>query len=218
MTTASDLIQAGYARSTANDPGKLATDLELLGRLNRSYQGLYALAARQRPDSFTTVALVTLDALASFVLPTDYIDVLPITNAAGKRVHLIPARETMRLYHVAPCLYQKGNTIVSRGNAGDPVTGDVLTVPQLASAAPLVALSTAVDAKFPTRHHECLVNDLALYLDAKDEDRDPDQFKKLAADQGAKMAAFAAEYDLDASALEFMHNAAERVASAEGGA
>lgn len=211
-TTVQQVLEAGYSRSTANDPGKLATDAELMGRLNRIYQGLYALAARQRPDEFATKQEITLiGGDAHYVLPADLIEVRRLQNAGGAQVHLIPAAEIKRLWHVPPCVYRTGGTLYSRGQASDPVPADVLTAWFLLSGTALVALGTVIDAAFPTRHIEILVNDIALYLDAKDEDRDPAQFQKLVRDQATRLAAFALEYDLSASALEFVHAPVERV-------
>jgi len=211
-TTAQMILEAAYARSTANDPGKLATDNELLGRLTRSYQGLWALAARQRPDEFATIqAIQFLGATVAFVLPTDLIEVRRLQNAGGATVHLIPAAEITRLWHIPPCVYRTGGTLYSRGKTGDPVAGDILTAWLLLAGAVLNTLSSVLDPAFPTRHVEILINDLALYLDAKDDGRDPEGFRKLAADQSMKLAAFAQEFNLDASALEFVHAPSTRV-------
>lgn len=219
MTIAQDVIEAAYAKSTANDPGKLATDSELLGRLNRSYQGLWALASRQRPDSFAVAQPITLTtAAAVYALPNDLVEVRRLRNANNATVHLIPAAEIDRLWHAAPCMYRTGGRLYSRGKAGDPVVNDVLTAWLLLSGTTLATLNTSFDLAYPTRHLEVLVNDLALYLDAKDDARNAAQFQKLAADQATKLAIFAADYELEASALEFLHGPAERVPSKAGGA
>lgn len=212
MTTAQQLIEAAYARSTSNDPGKLATDNELLGRLGRTYQSLFALASRQRPDEFATRQALTLGGSnASVALTPDTIEIRRIQNAQGAKVHLIPATEIDRLWHVAPCVYRVGLSVISRGLGGDPIAGDALTAWLLLPGVTIAALSTTLDLTYPTRHVEILSNDLALYLDAKDSDRDPEQFKKLAADQGYRLGLFAQDFDLDASALEFVHAPTSRV-------
>lgn len=217
-TTGQQLLEAGYARSTANDPGKLATDPELLGRLNRTYQSLFALAARQRPDEFATKqAIVLVGGDAHYNLAADYLEVRRLQNAAGAKVHLIPATEIERTWHVAPCMYQTGPVLYSRFKAGDPVAGDTLTAWFLLPGVTIAALGTTLDATFPTRHMEILSNDLALYLDAKDENRDPQQYQKLVADHAMKLAAFAQDFDLDASALEFVHAPAARVPAKDAG-
>lgn len=216
-TSAQVIVEAALARSTSNDPGKLAGDGELLGRLARVYQTLYALAARQRPNAFqSSVALVLAGAPPTVALPTDCIDVTYLENSGGSKVHLIPSAERARTWHIAPSVYQLGTSLISRGKAGDPIAGDTLTAIVLDAPTALTALATNLDARFPVRHHEILVNDLALYLDAKDDGRDTASFARLQADQKEKVAAFATEYALAASALEFVHSGSERVAAAAG--
>lgn len=212
MTTAQQILEAAYARSTANDPGKLAIDAELLGRLNRSYQGLYALAARQRPDDFAVqTPAQLLGALAQYTLPADLIEIRRIETTALVKVHLIPMTEKDRGWHIAPSMYRAGNILYSRLLTGDPAAGTLVYLWLVTAGTPLVALGSVVDVAYPTRHIDILVNDLALYLDAKDEDRDPAQYQKLVADQAMKLAAFAQDFNLDASALEFVHSPAVRV-------
>lgn len=219
MTTAQTILEAAYSRSTANDPGKLATDAELIGRLNRTYQGLYTLAARQRPDQFTSSGSSVVNGVdVGITIPTDTTEIRRLENVFGAQVHLIPAGERARLWHAAPSMYQVGNRVRSRMASGDPMVGDTIFTWLLLPAAALVVLASTIDVLFPTRHHETLINDLALYLDAKDEGRDPEQFRKLAADQAMKLAAFAQEYALDASALEFVHSTSTRVPAKGGGA
>src|SRR6185295_10391559 len=165
--------------------------------LDRVYQGLYAPAARQRPDEFASAALLTLNGTgASVVLAADLIEIRRLQTALGAKVHLIPGTEIDRTWHIAPSVYRTGNTLQSRGRAGDPVLNDVLTAWLLASGTPMSSLGATIDSVFPTRHHEILVNDLALYMDAKDEDRDPAQYQKLVRDQAMKLAQFAQEFDL----------------------
>src|SRR3954468_23955036 len=76
MSTAQQLIEAGYSRSTANDAGKLASDGELLLHLNRKYQSLYAIMALEGGDNAltrTTIALAGAPPAAA--LPADVIDI-----------------------------------------------------------------------------------------------------------------------------------------------
>jgi hypothetical protein len=59
-TTVQNLVEAAYSRSTANDPGKLATDGELIAVANRIYHIIYALAAAASPERFTAKTTLTL--------------------------------------------------------------------------------------------------------------------------------------------------------------
>jgi hypothetical protein len=211
VTLAQAWLEAAYNRSSANDAGKLAQDPELLDHLNRIYQRIYALFAKARPDeagSLTTLALI--GAPATGALPADLIALLSVRNALGNQVHVIPAREALRLWHMAPSVIRRGNALVSRAKTGDPVAGDVLTLEQLDAPASLATGATAIDARFPTRHHQVCVDALALYLSTKDDGRDAGEHAKLGAEFGQALAAFAAEYELPPSALEWAQAPATR--------
>lgn len=217
-TTAQVIVEAGFARATGNDPGKLASDGELLNRLNRVFMSLYALAARQRPEEFAATAQMTLAgspatlafSAASPAL-TDVIEIRRLygvsgTVAAGTKIHLVPEVEAFKTWQIAPVMFRRGLSLVSRGQTGDPVAADVIGLTVLDSPTALTALATNIDSRFPVRHHEILVNDIGLYLDGKDEGRDQGQFNRLMSDQKTRMMAFASEYNLSASAVEQILN------------
>jgi hypothetical protein len=150
MATAQDFIEAALVRSSANDPGKLATDGELLNHCSRLVARLFALFARARPDkaqSTTTVALAGNP--PSGALPQDLIDLRRVEKADGTKVHLIPATEKERTWHIAPSVYQVGNTLYSRNKAGDPIALDVLTLYVLDQPAALAGLASGIDVGSP---------------------------------------------------------------------
>src|SRR3954469_21270592 len=96
-TSVQQIIEASYSRSTANDPGKLATDGELLGVANRIYQALFALAAAAAPERFlskTTCALT--GSPASGTLSADIIDIRRVHTPGGVKVNVIPVEELER--------------------------------------------------------------------------------------------------------------------------
>jgi hypothetical protein len=204
-------IEAAYNRSTENDPGKLAQDAELLDHANRVYQRLFALFAKARPDEAASRANLVLAGNPAFAaLAPDLIAVVGVKNAVGAKVHVIPAHEIERLWHLAPSVYRLGNTLFSRGAVGDPIAGDLLTVVQLDAPATLATLATAIDARFPTRHHQVVIDQLACYLSTKDAGRDGGEHQKLLGECGQSLAAFATEYELPPSALEWAHAAHSR--------
>lgn len=219
-TSAQLIVESGAARATSNDLGKVNSDGELLGRVNRFFLSLYALAARQRPNWFTstaTLALTGAPATLAFASATPALtDVIDITRVygvsgtvpAGVKIHLVDESEVYRSFQIAPCVFQRGLSLVSRGQAGDPVNTDVIGITVLDSPTPLTTLATNLDARFPARFHEILINDVALYLETKD---DGPRVQSLMADQKAKMMAFANEYSLTASAIEAVFS--ERVAA-----
>lgn len=211
MATAADWIEGAYNRSAANDAGKLAQDLELLAHVNRVFQRFYALFAKARPDeAASSAALVLAGNPAAATIPADLIALVSVKNAGGAQVHLIPAHEKQRRWHMAPSAYRIGNTLYSRMLGGDPLAGDTLTALQLDAPPSLAALGTTVDARFPTRHHQLCIDSLALYLDTKDDGRAPEEHAKIVAEYQTALATFASEYDLPPSALEWAHEPAQR--------
>lgn len=211
MTTAQTFLEAAYNRSASNDPGKLALDAELVAHLDRVFQRFYALFAKARPDeawSETTLTLIGNPAFAS--LAARPIAIVSVHDADGAKVHLVPASESERLWHMPPTMLMVGSTLRTRAKGGDPLAGDVLTVLQLDTPATLAALTTVVDARFPVRHHQLCIDALALYLDAKDDGRSTESHAKLVAEYQAALSTFASEYNLPPDALEWAHAPAGR--------
>ena len=211
MTIAQTWIEAAYNRSASNDAGKLALDAEMVDHINRVYQRFYALFAKARPDEAASTLLLTLAGNpGTITITADTIALVNILNALGAQVHLIPAHERSRLWHMAPVLYRIGNTLTSRAKGGDPVAGDVLTVLILDAPAPILTVATTIDPRFPTRHHQLCIDSLALYLDTKDDGRSQEEHAKIVAEYQVALSTFASEYDLPPSALEWAHAPVER--------
>jgi hypothetical protein len=181
MTTAQSLIESGYARSTANDAGKLASDGELLLHLNRKYQSLYAIMAVEGGDNAlaSTILVLAGGPPAFAALPVDVIDIKRLEQLSGAKAYLVPADEKDRSWHLAPAFYRQGNSLISLGRAGDLGVGGSVVVYHLDSPAALSALGSTTDPRFPVRYEDILVLDLAIYLSSKDEDRADKEYKQL---------------------------------------
>ena len=209
--TAQAVLEAAYARSSGNDPGKLASDAEMLAHMNRIFQRTWAMLAKARPDEFVTSVTWTLSGNpASVALPTDVIDVVGILNATGAQVHLIEASERFRLWHMAPCLYRLGMTLTSRQKAGDPTAGDVLTATITDAPTALTLLTTVIDSRWPTRHLQVLIDLVGVYLSAKDSGRSPSDRDAMLGELRQSAAALALDYRLPPSATEWMQASADR--------
>jgi hypothetical protein len=205
-TTVQNIIEGAYSRSTANDPGKLATDGELISVLNRVYHAMYALAAAASPERFTSkVALNLAGAPPAVTSPVDVIDIRRLETAAGAKVNIIPVEEKDRGWHLAPAVFRQGATIVSRAAAGDPVAGDVLTAWILDAPTDVAALANQIDVRFPTRHVELIVVELAMYLATKDSGRDAGEFAALKSYRDMQMEAFFRLSGLSTTALQSPH-------------
>lgn len=201
-TTAQQLIEAGYAKSTANDPGKLAVDIELLAELDRTFQLRYALWSSAADDgSLSSIALTFAGTPASVTLPTDIIDVDRL-EIGGEKANLIPVAEKERLWHLPPAIYRQGLSLISRGHSGDPVNGTALTLWLDDAPASITALNSVIDVRFPVRFHKLLTLDIALYLDTKDIGRDPAQHQKLLDEYQREEAMFRAVAPAADSALD----------------
>jgi hypothetical protein len=211
MATTQTIIEKAYNRSTGFDPGIVAEDAELIAELDALYQSFYALYARSRPKECTTTMSIELQGNpAKQIMAPVPIDVLFIFNEDQHQVHLIPATERERTWHMAPCVYQNGSWIISRMHGGDPVACDILELTVLDTPVTLTALTTLIDPRFPLRNHRVLVDGLALYLSAKDEGRDPGEHAKIVQGYTQALGAFASEYDLDIDAQEWMHAPVKR--------
>lgn len=211
MTLASEWISAAYLRSSANDAGKLSQDPELLGHLDRVYQRAWALFGRARPEQASTTTTLSLSGSPpSAALPANFVDVLLLLDEDGEDVHLIPPNERTKLWHMAPSVYRRGMTLYSRGEAGDPLAGDDLAMTYIDSPTALTTINVAVDERFPVRHHQFVIDLLAVYLSVKDAGRDANEHKKLLGDLQLSASAFQAEYKLPPSSMEWAHGPAER--------
>lgn len=203
MTTAQQIIEAAYARSTDNDPGKLAVDAELISHLNRDYQARFGLWSLKAGDAaVASVSLTLLGPPAGATLPTDIIDIDRIEDTSGSRINLVPINEKNRAFHLAPVVYRQGLALLSRGQTGDPSIGQTLVVFHNDAPAPLTALSSVLDTRYPARFEMLLILGLAIYLDTKDTGRDLSSHTELKEEYERYDAMFNAEVGTDNSATQ----------------
>lgn len=207
--SAQQLIEAAYSRSTANDPGKLATDGELLGVANRIYQLLYALKAVSAPEQHTTSGNIVL-ASSIGAIPVDTIDIRLVEGvsgvvSAGTKINVIPVEEKHRTWHLAPRMYRQGNSLISLAGSGDPGAADTVKLFYIDAPATLSALSTTLDVRYPVRFEELIIVELAMYLSTKDANRDAAEFGKLSSYRNMQLEAFFRLCGLSMTALQTPH-------------
>ncbi len=214
--TVQTIIEAASNRSSANDPGKLFLDPEAIAHTDRVVQRLWPLLARARPHQFQSdVALPLAGVPPTLLLPADLIDLLDVRTATGAKVHVIPSAERQRRWTIPPSVYRMGRSLVSRNAAGDPIVADVLTLTVLDAPAALVALSSVLDARWPARHYQVLIDELAAYFSAKDAGRSAQDHATLERALAASLASLAAEFDLGPSVVEWIHASRERAVPAK---
>ena len=209
--TAQQVIEGSYNRSSSNDAGKLASDAEVLSHLDRTYQRLWALVARARPHEFASATSLPLGSVPpTLALPANLVDLLDVRTVAGATVHVIPYKDRTRRWTIPPAVYRLGQSLVSRNAAGDPIVADSLTLTILDAPVALTALSSVLDGRWPSRHYQVLVDELAVYLSVKDSGRSAAERAAIDGALKESGAALAAEYALGPSALEWLHAPAER--------
>lgn len=207
------IIEGAYNRASNNDPGKLAVDGELLAHLNRIYQRTYALIARARPDQFSTTLPLTLaGSPPGATLGADIIDILNVLDVSRRKINVIPITEQFRTYHLAPCMYRQGMSLLSRAQVGDPFAGQVISVIQLDAPTALAAanLSDVLDSRYPSRHHQLLIDMLAVYIATKDAGRTTSDRGALLQELKESASALQAEYQLRPADVSWMHASVER--------
>jgi hypothetical protein len=191
MTTAQNLIEAAYTRSTLNDAGKLAGDLELINYLNRRYQLRFALLAQAAGDDMLArLSLVFAGSPAAVTLPVGIVDIVRLEDSAGSKVHLVPADEKDRVWHLVPAVYRQGLSLISLMRVGDPNVAQPITMFYNDAPAALTALASILDTRYPARFEGLLSKDLSLYLAGKDAGRDPGEYKELADELAIEEKAF----------------------------
>jgi hypothetical protein len=220
MTIVQTILEAAYARSVVNDPGKLATDQELWEQGSRTFQRLYAVwAASNRDPAASQVILTMAGSPPNAALPADVIDVIRCEDASGGRVTVCRLDEKDRGWVIAPAVYRLGASLVSRGKTGDPGIGPVsgtVYVYVLDTPAAWTGLAVVLDTRFPARFHDLVILELAVYLSIKDDERDPKEYAKLKGEYREQLAAFAALNNVSLTAVESPHLSAVRGAADKG--
>lgn len=179
-TTAADIISGAYARRTANDPGKLASDRELVSVLSRFLRRVYSDVAKVSPEFFAKISSAVAPASNKWPRPTDAVTIFKVElEATGVEVHRTPFLDKQA--EVPPAIYELGRSFYSVGRAADVANG-IPADPNSATESlkfyysmmhPALSPATApsaltLDASWPEHHNELLVLYLARYLAMKD--------------------------------------------------
>lgn len=201
MTTVQQIIEAAYARSTDNDPGKLAVDAELISHLNRDYRARFGLWSLKAGDAAVTALVLTFAGTPPTAsLPLDISDIDRIEDMSGSKINLVPINEKNRAWHLAPAVYRSGLSLISRAQAGDPGQGQSVTLFHNDAPSTLANLSDVLDVRYPVRFEMLLILGLAIYLDTKDTGRDLSSNKELSDEFARYEKMFDEEVGIDSSA------------------
>jgi hypothetical protein len=171
MINCRQIIDSAFARSTFNDPGKLATDKELVGVIDRYMRRLYADAAKENPEYFGDLATVTPSS-GRWMQPASAEVVNRIETMTGTRVAITPFAD--REAEAAPRVYRYGRFYRTVGGTGDPQATDPLVFfyaighPQLNPDQPPTHAANQLHETFPEQFMDLPVLRVARYLAVKD--------------------------------------------------
>jgi hypothetical protein len=165
------IIEAAYSRSTFNDPGKIATDKELIGVIDRYMRALYAQVARVNPDYFGDSAAVA-GSSGTWARPAAAEVITRVETAGNSEVNITPFKD--RQAEVAPRIYRYGPSYRTVGLTGDPGASDTLTFffskkhPNLDPTLAADNVANQLDATFPSQFFDLPVIRVGRYLAVKD--------------------------------------------------
>lgn len=184
--TVKALIEAAYARSTFNDPDKLATDKELAAVVNRRLMELFSIGASQNPFYFGKKSgAVAYDAgVTGWPRPVDAEMVIQVTGSTVGKVSVVPFEDQEA--NLAPRLYAFGQVYFSVG--ADVPTTDTLTFHYSKRPAEITAATDPVDTMWPEQFNDLIVLDVAQYLAIKDQR--PDEAALLKGEEADLFQAF----------------------------
>lgn len=170
-TTVRQIIEAAYARRTANEPDKLATKAELIAVVDRLLKLIYATVAKVNRRHFATKSAPIAGVAGKWTRPADAISILWVENATGQRVHIVPF--TDRNAEISPKIYPLGRDFLTNGAAGDPSATAPLTFyyakrhPSLNPALEWDDVANVLDSTWPEHFNDILVSKVARYLAIK---------------------------------------------------
>jgi len=218
---AEHVINRAFGMSSANDPGRTATKMELLNVLRARLRVLYSRANRLNPF-FSAVFKDVSPASGKWQRPDGAMRVILIEAAenntgatavlkAGDEVHNVPV-EDRKNAELAPRVYRLGNCYYTVGETGDPDsadTGDKLRFYFSDDSPGVSGLDGCLPEWLPDENEELLVIQLAKYLARKDKARG--DLEALTAEEVSLLAEF------DVSVTDADMNVSKRFGRAAGG-
>ena len=171
MATYQDAINAGYAKSSKNQPGVLTTAAEDFAQMQRVMQGVFSFAAAINPTALaTTLGVVGGVGTASgqWLRPEDAEAITAVRNAAGVDVSVVPHTDPLAV-DPKPAIYEFGGVfITSPGQVNPPGPTSTLTFWYAKRPDVPADVNTDIDAVFPDAYLDLPAYQYAIYLARKD--------------------------------------------------
>lgn len=166
MATPREILIAAHAKSSKNNPGKIATqETELLEVFKRAFRGLWTVGVRVNPEFFGDQDTVA-PSNGTWARPADAMLIFFVEKGTGEEVDVIPLEERNSNPTGTPSIYRLGQ--VYRPAGTDPGPGDSLVFFFGRRPTMPADLDTAIDSAWPEDYNELLVNECAIYLAIKD--------------------------------------------------
>lgn len=187
MSTYQEIIELGYAKSSAARPATMAVSAELIARVNQCLREVYQVLSRENPFILGTRAVVDFDG-SGWRRPVDCLRVIDVKADAGTaatpaitvgdEITVVPYQD-QQIAEGVPCLTELGQSFIPTGQAIDPSGGSV-TMAYARAPEQGDELTDEIDAMFPAFFDDILQCDIAAYLAEKDRrTEDQDTFTAL---------------------------------------
>lgn len=168
MATPQEILTAAYAKSTKNQPGKIAAEAtELLEVVNRVIRTFFQIGARVNPTFFGDQDDITYSA-PGWARPALAESIFRIEDAGGVEVVVVPFDDRQAETGV-PRVYRMGQVYRTVAGAGDPPASGDLTFFFSRRPADAASLGATIDAGFPEAYIELAHLEVAAYLANKDQ-------------------------------------------------
>lgn len=179
MSTAQDIIDLGFAKSSASRPETMTESAELVARIGEALQECFQELAREHPQVLGTIADVDFDG-TGWPRPADCMRVIKVVAApttivspalaTGDDINVVPFDDLLICEGLAS-ITEWGQRFIPTGLAVqtmDP-TGGPLRMFYARSAQRPAAPSDPIDPLFPAYFDDYLANDIQVHLAGKDE-------------------------------------------------
>lgn len=174
--TVQQVIDGGFAKSSAARPGTIASPAELIGRVGFCLLETFQVLANENPYMIA-VAVQVANNGTGWPRPANTLRVIgPRADAGtvanpgitpGAKIQVVPY-DDQGFGAGDPCLTELGQVFVPTGQAIDPSAG-TLSLVHCSAPAPVATVNDTIDQRFPDAFVDLLNFDMAEFLAVKDQ-------------------------------------------------
>lgn len=170
MATALEVMQAGYAKSSKNKAGEIATEAtELLAVMNNRLRKYFSFMSELNWQLAGAIVPVTYNAGSlGWPRPSNAEMVVRLERAATAQEVVVVSALDRAAEPTLPAMYRLGGVFRTVGGAVDPVTAETINFFIARHPATLTAPGQQIDTAWPTSFDDLLAWEIAMYLARKD--------------------------------------------------